>query len=131
MRDVRPEGDFVVNGNFTVNEGNQNNFIPFEQMNLEQLQSSLKHHQNLENEERSKINGIAYKLVGFALFVGLILAIWYFVKGGVDNAMFLVGLVGIGVPVLLALKTGEKRTDFEQRQINTIKYISTLIREHR
>lgn len=46
MRDIRPEGDFIVNGDFTVNEGSQSEYIPFEQMNVEQLNHSLKLHQN-------------------------------------------------------------------------------------
>lgn len=129
MRDIRPEGDFVVNGNFSVNEGSQNEFIPFEQMNVEQLKYSLSHHQKLAKDERSRINTISFRLLGVALVVGLVLSVWYFINGGIDNAMFLIGLVGIGMPVMLALKNGERRSDFEQRQINTIDYLLTLIRE--
>ena len=129
MRDIRPDGDFVVNGDFTVNEGVQNNYIPFEQCNLEQLQTAMQHHQNLAREERKRINSISFTLLGVAIVVGLVLAGWYFVNGGIDNAMFLIGLIGIGMPVLLAIKNGEQRSEFEQRQINTVNNIYTLIRE--
>ncbi|MGY6555164.1 MAG: hypothetical protein ACXIUM_11665 [Wenzhouxiangella sp.] len=129
MRDIRPEGDFVVNGDFTVNEGSQSEYVPFEQMNAEQLQYSLRHHQKLAREERSRINKISFSLLGFALVVGLALSLWYFINDGVDNAMFLIGLVGVGMPVMLAIKNSEQKSAFEQRQINTINYLVALIRE--
>lgn len=129
MRDIRPEGDFVVNGDFTVDEGSQSESIPFEQMNAEQLKYSLRHHQKLAKEERSRINKISFGLLGVALVVGLALSLWYFINDGVDNAMFLIGLVGIGIPVMLAIKNGEQKSAFEQRQINTINYLVVLIRE--
>jgi len=129
MRDIRPDGDFVVNGDFTVNEGDQNNYIPFEQCNLEQLQVAMQHHQNLAQEERKRINSISFKFLFVAIVVCLILAGWYFINGGIDNAMFIIGIIGVGMPVLLAIKNGEQRSEFEQRQINTVNNIYTLIRE--
>ncbi len=103
MRDIRPEGNLVVNGDFTVNEGSQNEFIPFEKMNVEQLQYSLKHHQKLAKEERTRINKISFGLLGIALVFALALALWYFINDGIDNAMFLIGLVGIGMPDCITL----------------------------
>jgi len=67
--------------------------------------------------------------LGVAIVVGLILAGWYFINGGIENAMFVIGTIGVGMPVLLAIKNGEQRTEFEQRQINTVNNIYTLIRE--
>ncbi|AKG68552.1 Uncharacterised protein [Serratia fonticola] len=131
MRDIRPEGDFIVNGDFTVNEGSQSEYIPFEQMNVEQLNHSLKLHQKLAKEERSRIDKISFRLLGIALFFGLALSLWSFINDGVDGAMFLIGLVGIGMPVMLALKNGEQQSAFEKRQINTINYLATLIRERK
>ncbi len=129
MRDIRPEGDFVVQGDFTVNEAPQEQFIPFDQMGIEDLRANLEHHNQLAKDERSRINGISFKLLGFALFVGTVLSIWYFIAGKTDSAMFLVGIVGVGMPVALAIKSGEKQSEFELRQLNTVRYISHLIRE--
>ena len=129
MRDISLDGDFVVNGDFTVNEGDQNNYIPFGQCNLEQLQMAMQHHRNLASEERKRINSISFKLLYVAIFVGLVLASWYFINGGIENAMFIMGFVGVGMPVLLAIKNRAQRSEFEQRQINTINNIYTLIRE--
>lgn len=131
MRDIRPEGDFVVYGDFTVNEGDRTEFVPFEQMHVGDLQKALSHHQKPASEERTRINRISYRLLGFAIVVGLCVAVWYFINGGVDNAMFLVGLAGIGAPVALAIKNGEQQSEFEQRQINTVNYLMYLIRERR
>lgn len=129
MRDIRPEGDFVVQGDFTVNEAPQEQFVPFDQMEIEDLRANLEHHNQLARDERSRINNISFKLLGFALLVGTVLSIWYFIAGKTDSAMFLVGLVGVGMPVVLAIKNGEKRSEFELRQLNTVRYISHLIRE--
>lgn len=129
MRDIRPRGDFVVNGDFTINEGDQSGFIPFEKMDVEQLQYYLRHHQKLAKEERSRINRVSLYLLAIALVVGLILSLWHFINDGVDIAMYLVGLVGIGMPVMLAIKTSEQKSRFEQRQINTINHLVDLIRE--
>jgi len=131
MRDIRTEGNLIVNGDFTVNDNSQTNYIPFEQCTVEQLQQALKHHERLASKERTRINRIAFKFLGIALFVGAFLAIWYFIAGQVQNAMFLIGLVGIGAPVALAIKTGERRSTFEQRQLNTIAHINTLLRERK
>ena len=129
MRDIKPEGDFVVQGNFTVNEAPQEQFIPFEQMGMEDLRANLEHHSLLAKDERSRINGISFKLLGAALSVGMVLAIWYYIAGKTDLAMFLVGIFGVGMPVALAIKNGEKQSEFELRQLSTIRYISNLIRE--
>lgn len=129
MRDIRSEGDFVVNGDFTVNEGEQNDYIPFELCSLEQLQVAMQHHQNLAREERKRINNISYKFLGAAIVVGLIFAGWYFINGGIDKAMFIIGVVGVGMPAFLAFKNAEHHSEFEQRQINTVNNIYTLIRE--
>jgi len=129
MRDIRPEGDFVVQGDFTVNEGNEEEYVPFEKMNAEQLRHFMDHHQKLRQEERSEINNRSFFLLGVALAVGVILSVWYFLNGKAESAMYLIGLVGIGMPVWLAIKNGERVTPFEQRQINTVNYLRTLIRE--
>jgi len=130
MRDFTNGGD--INGDVTINENNHNNgYMLFEEMNVEQLQNSLQHHQGLASEERSKINKISFYLLGFALVVGAVLSIWYFINGGVANSMFMIGIVGIGMPVLLAIKNGERRSTFEQGQINTINNLITLIRERK
>lgn len=129
MRDICPEGNFVVNGNFTVNESTKNGFIPFEQMNIEQLQYSLNHHQKLAKEERSRINKISFRFLLVALVVGLILSLWYFIHGSIDKATFFIGVVGIGIPVILAIGKAQQTSAFEQRQINTINYLLTLVRE--
>ena len=129
MRDIRPEGDFVVQGNFTVNEAPQEEFVPFDQMGIEDLRANLEHHSQLARDERSRINSISFKLLGFALLVATVLSVWYFIAGKTDLAMFLVGIVGIGMPAILAIKNGEKQSEFELRQRNTLRYISNLIRE--
>jgi len=131
MRDIRPEGDLIVNGDLTVNEGDQGGFIPFEEMNREQLQGSLQHHQKLAKQERSRINNFSFKLLGVAIIIGLILSVWYFINDGLEDAMFFIGLIGVGMPIALAVKGAEQRSEFEQRQINTVNYIITLIRELR
>ena len=129
MRDIRPTGDFVVHGDFTVNEAPQEQFIPFDQMGIEDLRANLEHHNRLAKDERSRINSISLKLLGFSLFVATVLSIWYFIAGKTDLAMFLVGIVGVGMPAVLAIKNGEKQSEFELRQLNTVRYISHLIRE--
>ena len=129
MRDIRPEGDFVVQGDFTVNEAPREEYVPFDQMELEALRANLEHHNQLAREERRRINGISFKLFGVALLVAAALSVWYFVAGKTDLAMFLVGLVGIGMPIAIAIKNGESQSEFELRQLNTVRYLSHLIRE--
>jgi hypothetical protein len=129
MRDFTNGGD--INGDVTINETNNNGYISFEEMNVDQLQYSLNHHQKLASEEREKINKVSFYLLGFSLLVGGILSIWYFINGGIANSMFFIGIVGVGMPVLLAIKNGERRSVFEQRQINTINNLITLIRERK
>ena len=128
MRDFTNGGD--INGNVTiVDKSSSNNYIPFEEMNVAQLHASLEHHKKLARKERANIDKACFRLFKFALAIGVILAIWYFFAGKISIAMFLIGLVGIGMPVTIAINTGEKRSEFEQRQINTINYLITLIRE--
>jgi hypothetical protein len=129
VRDIRPEGDFVVQGDFTVNEAPQEKFVPFDRMGLDDLRANLEHHNQLARDERGRFNGISFKLLGVALLVGTVLAIWYFIAGRLDSAMFLVGLVGVGMPVFLAINNGEQQSEFELRQLNTVRYISHPIRE--
>ena len=129
MRDIRPEGDFVVQGDFTVNEAPREEYIPFDQMEIEDLRANLKHHNQLAIEERRQINSISFKLLGVALLVAAVLSAWYFVAGKTDLAMFLVALVGIGMPIAIAIKNVENQSEFELRQLNTVRYLSHLIRE--
>ena len=74
MRDIRPEGDFVVQGDFTVNEAPREEYIPFDQMEIEDLRANLKHHNQLAIEERRQINSISFKLLGVALLVAAVLS---------------------------------------------------------
>lgn len=129
MRDIRPERDFVVQGDFTVNEAPREEYIPFDQMEIEDLRANFKHHNQLAIEERSRINSISFKLLGVALLVAAVLSAWYFVAGKTDLAMFLVALVGIGMPIAIAIKNVESQSEFELRQLNTVRYLSHLIRE--
>ena len=130
MRDFTNGGD--INGNVVINEKqNKRDYIPFEEMNVEQLEYSIKHHQGLASEERSEINRVSFYFFGVSLFFGLILSVWYFINGGIDNSMFIIGTLGIITPLFLAIKNGERRSDFEQRQINTINNLVTLIRERK
>lgn len=129
MRDIRPEGDFVVQGDFTINEALQKTVIPFDQMGIEDLRANLEHHNQLARDERRRINSISFKLVGAALLVAAVLSVWYFIAGKTELAMFLIGFIGIGMPVVLAIQNGEKQSEFELRQLNTVRRISHLIRE--
>lgn len=129
MRDIRTEGNFVVQGDFTVNEAPGQAYVPFDQMGFEDLRLHFEHHSQLAREERRRINNIAFKLFGIALAVATVLSIWYFLAGKTDLAMFIVAIVGVAMPVALAIKTGETQSEFELRQLNTMKYLSHLIRE--
>jgi len=130
MAQIEAGGDIISGRDIIVNEVN-NNFVPFEQCNVEQLQNALCHHKNLAQQERKRINKMAFKILGLAVLSGLGISIWYVFNGGIDKAMFLVGLAGIVVPIMLAIKNGIEPSEFEQRQINTVKYINTLIRERK
>jgi hypothetical protein len=129
MRDFTNGGD--INGDVTITESNPNGYMKFEDMNVEQLQHSLNHHSNLAREERANNNVFSYVLLGIALFVAFFLSVWYLINGNINNSMFLLGVVGIGVPIFGALKNSEHQSIFERRQINTINYLATLIRERR
>jgi hypothetical protein len=128
MRDFNNSGE--VNGDVIINSSN-NGYIKFEEMNLEQLRQSLGHHQNLEKGERARRIGISLKLLVIPLIVGVLVSIWYFINGGPENAMYLISLVGVLAPLYLSFTNIEKRSDFEIRQINTINYLVSLIRERR
>jgi hypothetical protein len=129
MRDIRPEGNIIVGGNFTINEGDQNSFIPLELCDVDQLKQALLHHRKLAKGERKRINKISFYFLCVALIIGPALALWYFFNGAFNNAMFVSGLAGVIMPVALAIMKWMNQTVFEQRQLNTIDYINTLIRE--
>ncbi|UKE73351.1 hypothetical protein [Xanthomonas graminis] len=129
MRDIRPEGDFVVQGDFNLNEGSQAAYVPFEQMGLDDLRANLEHFSKLAREERRRINGISFKLLAVAAAAATALSIWYFIAGKTELAMFLVAIIGVGMPVVFAIKTAEAQSDFEARQLNTMRLLTHLIRE--
>lgn len=98
MRDIRPEGDFIVQGDFKVNESPQHEYVPFEQMGLTDLRANLAHFTKLANEERTRISKISLTLFAVAVVVGLALSIWYFFAGKTELAMLVVAIIGVCVP---------------------------------
>ena len=127
MRDFTNGGD--INGDVTINEGDQVTYKSLDQCTPEELRHEYRHRENLARQERTRINGFALFFIKIAVVVGICLSIWYAISGNFSNAMFLIGLVGVGMPVIVAIKAGEQQSEFEQRQLNTMKYINTRLRE--
>ena len=129
MRDIRSKRDVVIHGGIIVNEAPQGQVDQFDQMKIEELRANLEHHTQLAKNERNRINGISFKLMGFALFVLTALSIWYVIAGNMDLAMYWIGLLGVFMPFFLAIKYGQKQSKFELSQLNLVQKISHKIRE--
>jgi len=131
--DKRNMRDFInnggVHGDVTINEGHPNGNMRFEEMNAEQLRPHLNHHRELAQEERERLNKPVNFLLGISLIFGLVVAVWYFINGGFNESMVTLSFVGVGMPLFIVCAVGDKKSEFEIRQINTVNYIITLIRE--
>lgn len=127
MRDFKNGGD--INGNVTINEVEQVTYKSLDQCTPEELRQEYLHRESLAQQERKRINRFAFFFIKIAIVVGIALSIWYAISGNFNNAMFMIGLAGIGMPVAIAIKTGEQKTEFELRQLNTMRYIKTRLRE--
>jgi len=129
MAYIKAGGDISAGGNITVIGNSQEEYKPFEQCNVDELKAARLHHLKHAQAERSRINRIAFGILAVAIGVGIILAVWWQLLGDFNNSMFMVGLLGVMLPVALAIQVGNRRSDFELRQLNTVKYIETLLRE--
>ena len=129
MAYIKAGGDIVAGGDITVIDGSQTVCKSFEQCTPNELLQALEHHKSLAADERSRINKKSFRFFAIAACFGVGLASWRLLVGDYNTAMYIIGMVGIIVPLLLAVQIQQRRTPFEQRQLNTIDYLKTLLRE--
>lgn len=130
MRDFKANGDIKIEGNVVINDYSSQEHKPLVQCNIEELEAEQYQRQNLLKEERIRERNISFNFVKFAVIVGLALSLWYMVSGESNIAMYIIGIFGVLVPILVSIMDREP-TDFENRQLKVLQEIEYLLMEKR
>jgi len=125
MRDFN-SGD--IHGDVNINDHSSTPYKLLIHCSVEELLEDERHRKALLEKEQEARRTRVYSLLGIAVLVGLVASGWFFVMGRMDTVTFVLGGVAL-IVAYVAAKGSDARTDFEQRQINTLREIHTLLRE--
>lgn len=126
MRDFN-SGDIAGDVNI-IDNSNNNQFKLLIHCDNEELLHEEVHRWGLVKQERNKrLTGVLW-IFAFCAVLLLIAAGWYFITGKMELINSLIGGAGVVVG-LINLANADKPTEFEVRQLNTLKEINTLLRE--
>ncbi|MBJ8876132.1 hypothetical protein I5412_14240 [Citrobacter koseri] len=126
MRDFN-SGDIIGDVNI-IDNSNNNQFKLLIHCDNEELLQEEAHRWNLVKKERNqRLTGVLW-VFAFCAVLLLIAAGWYFIMGKMELINSLIGGAGVVVG-LMNLANADKPTEFEVRQLNTLKEINTLLRE--
>ena len=125
MRDFK-SGD--IHGDVNINDGSSTSYKLLIHCSATELLDEERYRRSLLDREQSTRWGRVYKLLGVAVLAGLVAAVWLFLEGRMDAVTLVLGLFALVVGYA-AVKGSTIRTDFEQRQIDALQEIHTLLRE--
>lgn len=126
MRDFN-SGDIAGDVNI-IDNSNNSQFKLLIHCDNEELLHEEVHRWGLVKQERNKrLTGVLW-VFAFCAVLLLIAAGWYFITGKMELINSLIGGAGVVVG-LINLANADKPTEFEVRQLNTLKEINTLLRE--
>lgn len=126
MRDFN-SGD--INGDVNIIDGSGNNqYKLLIHCDNDELFHEEEHRWGLVKQERNKRFCGTLRVFAFCAVLVLVAAIWYWVTGKMELINTLIGFAGVGIG-LANLAQADKPTEFEMRQLNTLKEIHTLLRE--
>ena len=131
MRDFKAEGDINIGGDVVINDFSSQQHKPLVQCNVEELEDEQIHRINLLKDESERKSRESTAYMKFAIFVALVISIWYFISGNSSVAMYIVGLFGVIVPIIMAGSVSNETTEFEERQLKVLKEIEYLLRERK
>ncbi|PZS51088.1 hypothetical protein [Stenotrophomonas maltophilia] len=125
MRDFK-SGD--IHGDVNINDGSSTPYKLLIHCSATELLDEERYRRSLLDREQATRWGRVYKLLGVAVLAGLVAAVWLFLEGRMDAVTLVLGLFALVVGYA-AVKGSTIRTDFEQRQIDALQEIHTLLRE--
>lgn len=125
MRDFK-SGD--IHGDVNINDGSSTSYKLLIHCSATGLLDEERYRRSLLDREQATRWGRVYKLLGVAVLAGLVAAVWLFLEGRMDAVTLVLGLFALVVGYA-AVKGSTIRTDFEQRQIDALQEIHTLLRE--
>lgn len=131
MRDFKANGDINVNGDIVINDYSSQQHKPLVQCNVEELENEQAHRFKLLKDEKKRKRNESFGYVKFSFFVGIALSLWFLLAGESNIAMYIVGIVGVIIPLFAAKSTSEETTEFELRQLEVLKEIEYLLRERK
>lgn len=126
MRDFN-SGDIAGDVNI-IDNSNNNQFKLLVHCDNEELLQEEVHRWGLVKQERNNRFYGVLRVFAFCAVLLLIAAGWYFIMGKMELINSLIGGAGVVVG-LINLAQADKPTEFEVRQLNTLKEINTLLRE--
>lgn len=126
MRDFN-SGDIVGDVNIIDNSNNNQFKLLIHCDNQELLQEEAHRWDLVKKERNQRLTGVLW-VFAFCAVLLLIAAGWYFITGKMELINSLIGGAGVVVG-LMNLANADKPTEFEVRQLNTLKEINTLLRE--
>ena len=126
MRDFK-SGDIAGDVNI-IDNSNSSRFKLLIHCDNEELLQEEQHRWNLLKQERNKRFHGVLRVFAFCAGLLLIAAGWYFISGEMELTNSLIGGAG-AIVGLINLANADKPTEFEVRQLNTLKEINTLLRE--
>jgi len=125
MRDFK-SGD--IHGDVNINDNSSTSYKLLIHCSTTELLDEEQYRRSLLEREQATRWGRVYKLLGVAVLAGLVAAVWLFLEGRMDAVTLVLGLCALVVGYA-AVKGSTIRTDFEQRQIDALQEIHTLLRE--
>lgn len=127
MRDINAGRDIKVDGDFVVNDNSQQYKLLIHCSNEELLAEEPSRRQQLKDERKAKLNKfLAFIAVAATLI--FVSGVWQWFNGKMDAFALITGAAGFMVG-LASLKVFERQTEFEQRQIAALNEINMLLRE--
>jgi hypothetical protein len=102
---------------------------PFDKCSDDELTFDREHRRGLIEEESKSRMINALKLLGGSGFFALAIFIWYKINGGADLFMLPIGFATVVLPVLVAVKLMDGKSEFVLRQENTIREIGYRLKE--
>lgn len=124
MRDIKTGDNY---GNITIND-TTNHYKPLAHCSNEELISERVHRQKLLKDEQNRKLDIFKTALAISGVCAIVVAVWYFLAGESNIAMFIIGLVG-AFPTIGAIQVLDKPTAFEKRQQLALEEIKMLLRE--
>lgn len=127
MRDFKAGGDINVEGDVNIIDNSTQPKLLAACTNSELLHERKHRKSLLVQERKEKWKRLALAWIGVAMMLG-IASLWLYFDGKKDLANLVLGLGGVAA-ALASVKVLEKPNDFEQRQIDALYEIRTILKE--